>query len=127
MPERGHTMADGQQQRISVSEKNNAIIVQFRDSKILEDRTIQQLGTELIDLVQGRSAPRLVLDFTGVKYLSSAALGKLITLRRKVDQVGGKLKLCEIDTETMDVFRIAKLDDYFDIHRDQRSAIESLG
>lgn len=120
-------MADGLQQRISVSEKNNALIVQFRDAKILEDRTIQQLGTELIDLVQGRSAPRLVLDFTGVKYLSSAALGKLITLRRKVDQVGGKLKLCEIDSETMDVFKIAKLDDYFDIHRDQRSAIDSLG
>ena len=123
----GRTMADGQQERISVTETNSAMVVQFRDSKILEDRTIQQMGTELIDLVQGRSAPRLVLDFTGVKYLSSAALGKLITLRRKVDQVGGKLKLCEIDSETMDVFRIAKLDDYFDIHRDQRSALESLG
>lgn len=120
-------MADGQQLRIVVTEKDKALVVQFRDSKILEDRTIQQLGAELIDLIQGRSAPRLVLDFTGVKYLSSAALGKLITLRRKVDQVGGKLALCEIAPETMDVFKIAKLDDYFEIHRDQRSALDSLG
>ncbi len=119
-------MSGGQQQRIVVTEQANTVIVQFRDSKILEDRTIQQLGTELIDLVQGRSSPRLVLDFTGVKYLSSAALGKLITLRRKVDQVGGKLRLCEIDPETMDVFRIAKLDDYFEIFGDQKSAIDSM-
>ena len=77
-------------------------------------------------MVQGKSGLRLVLDFTGVKYLSSAALGKLITLRRKVDQLGGRLKLCEIASETMDVFRIAKLDDYFDICRDQRTALESL-
>ena len=119
-------MADGSQQRITVNERDGAIVVQFRDSKILEDRTIQQLGAELIDLIQGRTAPQMVLDFTGVKYLSSAALGKLITLRRKVDQVGGRLKLCEIALETMDVFKIAKLDDYFDILRDQRSALDSL-
>jgi anti-sigma B factor antagonist len=84
------------------------------------------VGSELIDLIQGRNAPRLVLDFTGVKYLSSAALGKLITLKRKVDQIGGRLRLCEIDSETMDVFKIAKLDDYFEICTDQRAALESL-
>ena len=119
-------MSESPQQRIMVTELDSTTVVQFRDSKILEDRTIQQLGTELIDLIQGRTAPHLVLDFTGVKYLSSAALGKLITLRRKVDQLGGRLKLCEIDQETMDVFRIAKLDDYFEIHRDQHSAIEAM-
>ena len=119
-------MSESSQQRITVNEQDGAIIVQFRDAKILEDRTIQQLGTELIDLIQGRTAPRMVLDFTGVKYLSSAALGKLITLRRKVDQVGGRLKLCEIDQETMDVFKIAKLDDYFEIHPNQRSALEAM-
>jgi anti-anti-sigma factor len=119
-------MPDGSQQRINVTERGGATVVQFRDSKILEDRTIQQLGSELIDLIQGRNAPKMVLDFTGVKYLSSAALGKLITLRRKVDQLGGQLKLCEIDPETMDVFKIAKLDDYFEIHRDQNSALSSL-
>jgi anti-anti-sigma factor len=119
-------MADGSQQRINVTERDGTTVVQFRDSKILEDRTIQQLGSELIDLIVGRNAPQMVLDFTGVKYLSSAALGKLITLRRKVDQLGGRLKLCEIDPETMDVFKIAKLDDYFEIHRDQQSALTSL-
>jgi anti-sigma B factor antagonist len=119
-------MSESSQQRINVNECDGALVVQFRDSKILEDRTIQQLGTELIDLIQGRTEPHLVLDFTGVKYLSSAALGKLITLRRKVDQLGGRLKLCEIDQDTMDVFKIAKLDDYFEIHTDQRTAIDSL-
>lgn len=119
-------MTDGHQQCILVDERDGTMIVQFRDSKILEDRTIQQLGSELIELLQGRTGPRLVLDFSGVKYLSSAALGKLITLRRKVDQLGGKLKLCEIAEETMDVFKIAKLDDYFEICLDQRTALESL-
>ncbi len=119
-------MSDSQLQRISVTEKDGSLVVLFRDSKILEDRTIQQLGSELNELVHGKTGPKLVLDFTGVKYLSSAALGKLITLRRKVDQSGGRLKLCEIAAETMDVFKIAKLDDYFDICRDQRTALDAL-
>jgi len=114
-------------QHITVTEGDSATVVQFRGSKFLEDRTIHQVGAELIELIQGRTAPRLVLDFSGVTYLSSAALGKLITLKRKVDQMGGILKLCEIDSETMDVFRIAKLDDYFEICTDKRTALESLG
>ncbi len=116
-------MTEGQQQRIHVIEKEGVTVVQFRDQKILDDRTIQQFGTELLELVKGRSGIKLVLDFTSVTYLSSAALGKLITLRRKVDQAGGKLLLCEIAPETLDVFKIAKLDDYFEIHANQRAAI----
>jgi len=118
-------VADAAKQ-ISVTEKDGAVVVQFRESKILEDRVIQQLGGELRDLVQSKPGIKLVVDFTGVKYLSSAALGKLITLRRKVDQVGGKLKLCEITSEAMDMFRIAKLDEYFDICRDQSSAVAGM-
>jgi anti-sigma B factor antagonist len=116
-------MPDRELKRITVTDRDGATLVRFRDAKILEDRAIQELGSELIGLVQGQSAPRLVLDFTGVKYLSSAALGKLITLRRKVDQAGGTLKLCEIAPDTMDVFRLSKLDEYFDICADQRTAL----
>jgi anti-sigma B factor antagonist len=118
-------MTENQLEHIVVTEKDGATIVQFRDAKILEDRTIIKLGGELNNLVQGSAGIRLVLDFTGVSYLSSAALGKLITLRRKVDQVGGKLRLCEIPPETLAVFKMAKLDEYFEICRDRRAAIAS--
>jgi anti-sigma B factor antagonist len=119
-------MADAAKQQISVTEKDGVIVVRFREAKILEDRVIQQFGGELLDLVQGKPGIKLVIDFTGVKYLSSAALGKLITLRRRVDQVGGRLKLCEIAAEAMDMFRIAKLDEYFDICGDQPNAVAGL-
>jgi anti-sigma B factor antagonist len=119
-------MADGHPQRINVTEKDGAVVVQFRDSKILDDRTIQQMGNELFELVQGNPGLRLVLDFTGVRYLSSAALGKLITLRRKVDQATGSLRLCELAPETLDVFKIAKLDEYFQICPTQRAALEPV-
>ena len=119
-------MPEKRPERIEVIEKDGTTVVLFRDSKILEDRAIHQMGAELLEVVQGKSGVRLVLDFTGVKYLSSAALGKLITVRRRVDQLGGRLKLCEIGPETLDVFKIAKLDDYFEICRDQRSALEEI-
>ncbi|MBI3462260.1 MAG: STAS domain-containing protein [Planctomycetes bacterium] len=119
-------MPEKRTERIEVIEKDGTSVVRFRDAKILEDRAIHQMGTELLEVVQGKTGVRLILDFTGVKYLSSAALGKLITVRRRVDQLGGKLLLCELGPETLDVFKIAKLDDYFEICRDQRSALEQM-
>ena len=119
-------MPEKRPDRIEVSATDGTIIVRFRDAKIVEDRAIQQMGGELLEVVQGKTGVRLILNFTGVKYLSSAALGKLITVRRRVDQLGGKLLLCEIGPEPLEVFKIAKLDDYFEICRDQRSALEKM-
>jgi anti-sigma B factor antagonist len=119
-------MPENRPERIDVTEINGTMIIRLRDAKIVEDRAIQQLGIELLEAVQGKAGPRVILNFTGVRYLSSAALGKLITLRRRVDQLGGKFLLCDIGPEPLDVFKIAKLDEYFEIRRDQRSALEEM-
>ena len=42
------------------------------------------------------SSKSLLLNFSSVEFLSSAALGKLITLDRKVKAHGGKLKLSSL-------------------------------
>jgi hypothetical protein len=44
--------------------------------------------------VDGRK--KLIVDFCNVEYYSSAALGKLITLDKKMKAAKGKLRLCSI-------------------------------
>ena len=52
--------------------------------KILDEASIQELGSELFGLVEQHNMGDILLNFTNVEFLSSAALGKLITLDRKV-------------------------------------------
>ena len=79
-----------------------------------------------VRLVDELGRSKLLLNFGNVEYLSSAALGKLITLNRKVNQVSGKLILCNIAPPIYEVFEITKLNRVFTIHKDEQAALQSF-
>jgi anti-anti-sigma factor len=112
--------------RISLEEVGQATIVSFVDKKILDETNIQVIGTQLFNLVEEDGRDKLVLDFSDVEYLSSAALGKLITLDKKVKAKKGKLRLCSIRPEIYEVFAITKLNKLFKIYDDQAEALASF-
>ena len=115
-----------QQQRLNVSEVGDVTVVRFVDQKILDEAKIQQLGQELFELVDTDGRSKIVLNFTSVEFLSSAALGKLITLDKKVKGQGGTLKLSNIRPEIYEVFAITKLNKLFDIKDDEVDALAAF-
>lgn len=112
--------------RLEVNEVGDITVVHFRDQKIVEDLGIQELGQELFHLVEAENREKLVLNFSTVDFLSSAALGKLITLDKKVKAKKGKLKLCNIRPEIYEVFAITRLDRLFDIKDDEADALAAF-
>jgi anti-sigma B factor antagonist len=111
---------------LDVSEVGNVTVVRFRDHKIIEDVNIQELGQEMFRLVEADGRDRLLLDFASVEFLSSAALGKLITLDKKMKAHGGTLKLSNIRPEIYEVFAITKLNRLFDIRKDEADALAAF-
>ena len=77
--------------RLQVSEVGDITVVRFVDRKILDEVNIQEFGQELFQLVEDEGRQRLLLNFSSVEFLSSAALGKLITLDKKVKARKGDL------------------------------------
>ena len=112
--------------RIEVNEVGDVTVVRFRDRKIIEDINIQELGQELFQLVDQEHLRRLLLNFSSVEFLSSSALGKLITLEKKVKAAGGDLKLSNIRPEIYEVFTITKLNRLFDIRDDEADALAAF-
>ncbi|HQU43865.1 MAG TPA: STAS domain-containing protein [Pirellulales bacterium] len=112
--------------RLEVSEVGDVTVVRFVDRKILDEASIQELGTELFQLVEQENRGKLVLNFSKVDFLSSAALGKLITLDKKVKARSGKLKLSNIRPEIYEVFAITKLNKLFDIKDDEADALAAF-
>jgi anti-sigma B factor antagonist len=115
-----------QYRRIGVTQKNDVAIVSFNDKKILDEASIQELGAELFGLVEQQKMGDILLNFTNVEFLSSAALGKLITLDRKVKASKGRMKMCNIRPEIFEVFQITKLNKVFDIRKDETEAMTAF-
>jgi len=109
--------------QISVEEKSDVSVVRFANEKIIDPLEIQEMGEELRGLVENDNRSALLLNFDGVKFLSSAALGKLIKLDQVVKQNDGRLKLSNIRADLFDVFKITNLHNVFDIRDTEEDAL----
>jgi HptB-dependent secretion and biofilm anti anti-sigma factor len=69
----------------------------------------------LIVRASERHGVRFVLDLGDVLYFSSAALGKLINLKKQVVGARGHLKIENLSADLVEVFRITRLDQVFEI------------
>lgn len=112
--------------RLETIEQGDVTVVRFVDRKILDESNIQQLGNELFRLVEEDGRKKLLLNFANVEFLSSGALGKLITLDKKVKAHNGVLKLSNIRPEIYEVFAITKLNRLFDIRDDEAAALAAF-
>lgn len=113
-------------QRLEVEDIGDVTVVNFTDKKIIDEQNIQIIGEQLYRLVDELGRSKLLLNLGNVEYLSSAALGKLITLNNKTKNAGGKLVLCNIHPNIYEVFEITKLNRILTIHKDEQAALQSF-
>ena len=112
--------------RLDIEEVGGVTVATFVDKKILDEGNIQVIGNQLFSLVEDDGRDKIILDFSSVEYLSSAALGKLITMDKKVKSAKGKLRLCAVRPDIYEVFAITKLNKLFDMRDTREQALEGL-
>jgi anti-sigma B factor antagonist len=111
----------------TTSQQNGEILViGFTDSKILDNQRIEQVGKELLEKVAQATHHKLLLNFRGVSFMSSAMITKLVMLNRRCKEQEIVLKFCEVSPNVMEVFKITKLNKLFDIQSDEEKAIASF-
>lgn len=106
--------------------RGNVGIVRFETSQVLDEMNVQQLGDELRDLVEKEYITKIVINFERVKFLSSAVLGKLISLHKRVMIEKGRLGLCSINKDVRLVFKITRLDKLIPIFETEDAAVSSI-
>jgi anti-sigma B factor antagonist len=111
---------------LRIKRAEDVSVVEFADRKILEELSIQEIGEELHQVVESKPGIKLLLNFKNVDHLSSAALGMLITLNKRVREQSGDLKLSDINRQIFEVFKITRLNRVFDIHDTAEQALSQF-
>ena len=94
-------------QRLEIQEIGDVTVVCFRDPRITDPLDIDELGRQLYQVLEFKNCSKLVIDFSPVEFLSSATIGKLISLNRKVKVCKAALRLCNLRPEIQEVFVFA--------------------
>ena len=76
-------------------------------------------------LVTG-AAPRLLVDFSGVEFVSSAGLRTVLVLVKKVKALKGALALCAVQPAVREVLEITGFVGMIDIHPERAAALTAL-
>lgn len=111
---------------ISTNTVDDICVVHLLDNRIVDDINIYELGIELFALVEQNGFTKILLNFTNVGFLSSAALGKLIMLYKKVAVRNGMLKLCNIAPDIRELFTMMNLDRIFTICTNEADALATF-
>jgi len=102
-------------ERIFVQHGVDVTFVTLNDEEILEEQHIKELEEEIMFIIEEAKRENMMLDFCNVKFMTSAFLGFLVKVHKRVCERGGFLKLRHIDPTIYKVFEITQLTKVFDI------------
>ena len=85
-----------------------------------------ELRSELHKIAES-GADAAVLNLEGVTFLCSSSLGALVSFRQAVTRAGGKIALCGLSTTIHKLFKISRLDEFFNIAASESAAIAAVG
>jgi anti-sigma B factor antagonist len=101
-------------------------VVRFTQRSLLHAETIEALGEQLRQLVENSGCTKFVLNFANVESMTSAMVGKLVTLHNKIETSVGRLALCRIDPFVFQIFTILNLTHVFRIYPEEQQALQSF-
>src|SRR5262245_24065860 len=95
----------------------------------LEESEIYELFAELSRLAKEDGCPNIALSLgpQTPECMYSVFLAKMISLQRRLQEIGGGLKLCECTPQVIDILRACVLLDRFDIVPDPATACQQWG
>jgi anti-sigma B factor antagonist len=93
-------------------------IIEFLEKNVLDQVSIERMKQELIGLVEKSGHPKFIISFENVTHISSAMLGVLMVLNKRIRQEKGELRLAAIGPQIMEVFKLTRLDKALSIYND---------
>jgi anti-sigma B factor antagonist len=104
----------------------DVVVVRVSLPLLTEEINLEQVGHELFALVEQCGCRKLVVSLLDVQMITSAGLGKLITLHRKMHRHQGSVIFCDIQPAVEDVLRTSRLITYLHVSPDIEAGVALL-
>jgi len=102
---------------------DGAVILSFRGR--LDAITAPLTEKKVIETIQS-GQQQLIFDFSHVEYLSSAGMRMLLSTTKKLKSVSGKLVVCNVNRQVMDVLKMSGFDHVLDITETKDEAVRKI-
>jgi anti-sigma B factor antagonist len=98
-------------------------VVQVEGQLIVGNR--QELK-ELVQAALDGGERRILIDFSRTGYIDSSGLGALVSISKRIREMGGELRLSGLNEDLRSLFELTKLDTLFAIAETPQQALSSF-
>jgi len=109
--------------RIIADVSGKQAIVQLLPPHVREMSDVQKISDEIEEIAYNYNVDLLVVNFARQRQLTSAFLGRLITLNKSLGQAGISLRVCCLTTQVEKAFKICKLQKIIPVYSSEAKAI----
>ena len=109
---------------LSVHESDRAVVLRFKVHRIIDGTALDAWSQS--PAVAPSGGRHVLLDFSNVQFISSAALNRLIVLEKALRESGQRLVLFGLQRPVHTIMSITRMDQVFTIVADESSAWAAL-
>jgi anti-sigma B factor antagonist len=100
-------------------------VIEFANPSLIDPVELESIGQKLYRLIDAEDKRKIILDFERVQFLSSQAIGIILTMNKKLMPLkNSKLVLCGVGAKLMELLKITRLDRLLTIKPTQREALK---
>ena len=110
---------------LTVTQIEKYTVVEFRTASLMDQLQLEEIGKSIYKLIDEEDHRKIILDFEKVEYLSSQAIGIVLTVNKKLSALSrSRLILCGVNDRLMQLIKITRLDKVLIIKPSQREAVK---
>lgn len=107
---------------VKVKEERKGDVLVLRFLGRLDALSTPQTEKRVVQLIDA-GASKILMDFAGVDYISSAGMRMLLAVTKKLKVLSGHLVLCSITMNVMDVFKMSGFDHVLELAATEEDAL----
>lgn len=108
-PSRKCVMPDPVYRHLVFLMREEILVVVLTTASIEGEAIARELRDELLAVVASTCAKKVVIDFHQTRFVSSAAFRPLLSLRRRLQESGGRVILCGLTPSIGDIFYTTRM------------------
>ncbi len=102
-------MSEPQSRLLKSSVEQGILVLTITATELQDEKLADALLQELLAQIAHHQAQKVVLNLQNIKYISSVAFRPFLSLRRKLQEAGGRLILCGLSSVVGDIFYTTRL------------------
>ena len=107
----------------NIKEIGNVTVVELEGR--IDIHTSENIGDEMMTLID-KGKKEILYDLSHLNYLSSSGLRIFVSVRRRLDGLKGRVKICGMNKTIKEIFDIVELTSLYEVFDNSEEAIKSF-